>query len=171
MFGTAGNSIRLMFRRELFGPVSLAGYSCIHTLSRDPREMYFKIACQWRDFAATAGNLKRLPPRLGYGVCLSLDINRRQMEYVSCLVVAAKEDVPQELSCLILPELDCAVFDHHGDAALLPCTLQSIFDTVLPEEGLYPVTFGAPAFIQRFSERFDPLTGMGGLEILVPLEN
>jgi len=161
-----------VLRIEMFGPYTLAGHLCQHSLSPDLREMYFKISNQWREFAEVAHNLPALPPRLGYGVGFSSDDLQKSMTYFCSVVVPGKDVVPSEFFCLELPQLHCAVFEHHSHVTSIACTLQSIFTIVLPDAGIRPAAAKAnlPSFIQRYSEQFDPETGLGGLEILIPID-
>ncbi|MDR3525682.1 MAG: effector binding domain-containing protein [Rhizomicrobium sp.] len=153
---------------EQFGPIVLAGLSRRHIQSLDPEVMYGRISTQWREFAESAHVIPALPPRLGYGIGLAIDRGTKTMDYFCGFVVPSPERVPEGISCLALPLLRCAVFAHQGHVSRILFTLEAIFSSVLPREGLRPAV-GGPSFIQRYGESFDPDTGLGGMDILIPV--
>jgi AraC family transcriptional regulator len=61
-----------------------------------------------------------------------------------------------------------AVFSHTGHVSALPKTIDSIWMTWVPDCGL-KIARKAPCF-ERYSSEFNPQTGLGGMEIWVPLE-
>ena len=152
---------------EPFGPLLLAGVQMSHRLGRARMQVYSDVAQQWRDFAAMAHRLPLLPPRLGYGI--GLRIGDGEMDYFSGMVVSDKDRVPPEFAVLEIPALYCAVFAHHDHLAHLAGTMKLIFGTVLPMAAIEPAEDGPVMFIQRYGENFDPATGRGGIEVLVPI--
>jgi len=154
---------------EPFGPLVLAGIARRHGHSPDPDVMYGRIFAQWCDFVEVAHTIPALPPRLGYGIGVAVDRAAKTMDYFCGAVVASPERVPAGLLCFSIPSVRCAVFQHSGHVSRVLCTLEVIFATVLASEGLQPAAGGAPAFIERYADRFDPETGLGGLELLVPV--
>jgi len=155
---------------ETFGPIVLAGIARRHVHSPDPDVMYGRISAQWWDLVAVVHTIPALPPRLGYGVGLTVDHAAKTMDYFCGPVVASPERVPAGLSCLSIPSVRCAVFQHSGHVSRILCTLDVIFATVLASAGLQPAAGGAPAFLERYADSFDPETGLGGLELLVPVK-
>jgi AraC family transcriptional regulator len=160
-------------RLERFGPLVLAGFLRHHRLPRDTEDMYRAVAAQWREFAEVAHVIPALPPRLGHGVALSMVDGADHIEYFCGFVVPSKTRVPQGFDTLEIALLQCAVFQHTGHVALLRSTVDLVFGTVLPLAGLAPAgaQMGAPQFIQRYNAAFNPETGLGGLELLVPLKD
>lgn len=153
-----------------FGPIVLAGISRRHVHSFDPEVMYGKISAQWRALAESADIIPALPPRLGYGVGLGIDREAKTMDYFCGFVVSSADRVPESMSCLALPLLRCVVFQHSSHVSRILCTLEVIFGSVLAAEDMRPAGDGAPGFIQRYAESFNPETGLGGLELLVPVK-
>ncbi|GAA0568734.1 GyrI-like domain-containing protein [Rhizomicrobium electricum] len=159
-------------RLEPFGPVVLAGLQRSHRVDRDRKEIGLDISAQWHALAAVAGSLPVLPPRLGYGVALHTPEGANRFDYFCGFPVDGLIYVPAELVALALPRLTVAVFEHHEHVSLLHSTTELIFATVLPMAEIEPADEDTcpAAFIQRYTERFDPATGLGGVEVLVPVK-
>jgi AraC family transcriptional regulator len=159
-------------RLEVFGPMVLAGMQRSHRTGRDWRETGRDVSAQWHDFAAVAGRIAALPPRLGYGVGLHQREDAETFEYFCGFAVEGLVYVPRGFVALALPRLTVAVFEHREHVSLLRATIELIFATVLPMAGLEPADEDvcAAAFIQRYTEAFDPGTGLGGIEVLVPIK-
>jgi AraC family transcriptional regulator len=61
-----------------------------------------------------------------------------------------------------------AVFSHREHISTIRRTLNTIWNQWLPASGHVPAD--APNF-ERYDEKFDPVSGMGGLEIWLPLKS
>ncbi len=157
-------------RLEQFGPVVLAGIRRSHPLPYDIEEIYWSIAGQWRELAELAGSIPALPPRLGYGVGLHVTDDIPRLDYFSGFVVCGKSRVPEGIDCLEIPLVTCAVFHHTEHVSRLSYTITTIFSMALPRAGLEPAGANAPQLIQRYGEEFDPETGFGGFDVLVPIK-
>lgn len=157
-------------RLECFGPFVLAGILRSHPVAPDGEPMYWPISAQWRELAEVAHSLPILPPPLGYGIGLNMAIGAPSLDYFCGFVVPGKSRVPEGFACLEIPILTCAVFRHTGHVSHLRFTLEAIFSTALSVAGLEPAGVGTPAFIQRYGETFDPDTGLGGFDVLVPVK-
>jgi AraC family transcriptional regulator len=59
------------------------------------------------------------------------------------------------------------VLTHEGHVSSLPPTIDKIWTQWVPDSALK--TAKAPCF-ERYTEKFDPRTGAGSVEICVPLE-
>jgi len=75
--------------------------------------------------------------------------------------------IPEEWSRLRIPEQRHAIFTHEGHVSSIRSTWLTILSKWIPESG-YRVS-GGPEF-ERYSEKFDPVTGMGGIEIWIPIQ-
>jgi AraC family transcriptional regulator len=60
------------------------------------------------------------------------------------------------------------VFSHREHISSIRRTMNTIWNQWLPASGHVPAD--APHF-ERYSEQFDPVTGMGGVEIWLPLKS
>lgn len=159
-------------RLEPFGPLVLAGIQRSHRVGRDRKEISRDISAQWYDFVAKADVIPALPPRLGYGIGLHMPEGAEAFEYFCGLVVEGLIYVPADFVALAIPRVTVAVFEHHEHVSLLHSTTELIFASILPMAEIEPADEDTcPAeFIQRYTEHFDPATGLGGVEVLVPVK-
>lgn len=80
--------------------------------------------------------------------------------------------LPEGFSQTKLPESLHAIFVHRQQVSRLPLTLEFIHDKWFPASGYLPLrgTRDQPYLIERYGEAFDPITGMGDIEIWIPVE-
>lgn len=127
------------------------------------------MAEQWRRFAAHLGHIPGLAGRVTYGLCF----NRGDgIDYLSGVEVSSVDGLPNEFSYTRVPEQEYAVFPHPGHVSQLYNTLAAIQDTWLPASGkkIARAAAGAPDFFERYGEGFDPQTGMGNIEVWIPID-
>jgi len=72
------------------------------------------------------------------------------------------------LSRVRIPDNRYAVFSHRDHVASIRRTFNTIWSKWFPDSGHEPDD--AP-FFERYDEKFDPATGLGGLEIWIPLKH
>lgn len=114
------------------------------------------------------------PMRVGqaaYGLCFNT-CRTHGVEYMCGFEVASTEALPGELGTVSIPAQHYAVFPHRGHVSMLPGTLDAIGRKWLPQSGceVIPGHGEAPDFFERYSEEFDPATGMGGIEVWIPIK-
>ena len=125
------------------------------------------IPGQWQRFHQSVANI---PGRIGpvaYGVCCNSD-DAGNFDYIAGVEVSDFSDLPREFSSVRIPEQRYAVFTHREHISTIRRTINTIWNHWLPASGLKAAD--APAF-ERYDEKFDPLTGNGGLEIWVPVQD
>ena len=76
-------------------------------------------------------------------------------------------ELPAGFTSLELPARRYAVFPHTGPVSTLDKTIDTIWANWVPDCGLKIAS--APCY-ERYSVEFNPDTGLGGMEIWVPLE-
>jgi AraC family transcriptional regulator len=81
--------------------------------------------------------------------------------------VAGSPELPKGMTTLSLPARKYAVFLHQGHIAGIRATFAAIWNKWFPESGHKAAE--APVF-ERYGPEFNPLTGMGGVEIWIPIE-
>lgn len=123
------------------------------------------IPNQWEEFAAYIGNIPKQVGNVGYGVKYNSD-SEGNVDYLSGVEVSEVTDLPPELEVLRLPAQQYAVFDHEGHVSEIRRTWHTIFSDWMTSHKKQIKE--APDF-ERYSEKFDPQTGFGGIEIWVPL--
>jgi AraC family transcriptional regulator len=110
-----------------------------------------------------------LPGRIGqvaYGVCTNGD-DTGYFDYIAGVEVADFSDLPREFSRVRIPEQRYAVFSHTDHISTIRRTISSIWNHWLPSSG--HKLADAPSF-ERYDDKFDSVTGNGGLEIWVPIK-
>jgi AraC family transcriptional regulator len=144
------------------GPERLiAGYSASYTF-----ENQATIPALWNRFAPFIG---KVPTQLGtatYGV----SFNYRPgygFDYLCGVEVRDTAALPPDFSSVRLPAGRYAVFTHNKHVSLIRETLDAIWRKWLPTSGCQAAD--APSF-ERYTESYDPPTGMGGFEIWIPLK-
>ena len=89
-------------------------------------------------------------------------------DYIAGVEVSDFSDLPREFSSVRIPEQRYAVFAHREHISTVRRTINTIWNHWLPASGLKVAD--APNF-ERYDDKFDPLTGNGGLEIWVPVRD
>jgi AraC family transcriptional regulator len=123
------------------------------------------IPLQWQRFSAY---LDAIPGRIGraaYGVCHEFG-EPNQFDYVTGVAVARLDDLPPEFIGVRLAPAEYLVFRHQGHVSGIGATWRAIMDHWLPASGTRMAE--APCF-ERVGEDFDRASGMGGIEIWIPV--
>ncbi len=102
-----------------------------------------------------------------YGVCCNGD-DAGNFDYVAGVEVADFSDLPREFSRVRIPGQRYVVFTHTEHISSIRRTVNTIWNRWLPTSG--HIVADAPNF-ERYDEKFDPVTGNGGLEIWVPIKS
>ncbi|HYL83769.1 MAG TPA: GyrI-like domain-containing protein [Candidatus Angelobacter sp.] len=129
------------------------------------------IPAQWQSFAPRIGRIAGQIGRATYGVCWQTR-NGEGIEYLSGVEVSGFAGVPSDFTVVSLPPTQYAVFPHREQVMKLRDTIDAIFHNWLPASGHAACCNAeAPAFFERYGEEFDPRTGMGGMEVWIPLKS
>lgn len=131
------------------------------------RESRADIPQQWNRFVPQAAGI---PGRAGttfYGVCWNTKPDCG-FDYLTGVEVANADKVPPDLTSLKLAARRYAVFPHTDHVSAIGRTIDAIWTKWAPECGLKIAE--APCF-ERYTSEFNPHTGLGGMEIWVPLES
>lgn len=156
---------------ETFGPLVLVGIARCHRVLSDDEALSSGMAKQWRELLRAVFRVMALLPPLGYGAGLHFEPTGESLEFFCGFVLRPKARLPKGLRVVAIPECSCAVFHHAGSLSRLRYTLDAIFTTALPLIGLQPLdpTGEVPSFLLRATPCFNPLTGFGGVDVLVPV--
>src|SRR5215218_393747 len=125
------------------------------------------IPHQWQRFHQKVADIPDRVGQLAYGVCCNGD-DSGNFDYIAGVEVSDFSDLPREFSRVRIPEQKYAVFTHADHISTIRRTVNTIWNQWLPASGLEAAD--APNF-ERYDERFDPLTGNGGLEIWIPVRD
>ncbi|SIT36882.1 Transcriptional regulator, AraC family [Paraburkholderia piptadeniae] len=124
------------------------------------------IPAQWQRFNAVNGQVPGQIGQVAYGVSYNPD-DSGNFDYLCGVEVADFSGLPDELARVRIGAQRYAVFTHREHISTIRRTCNTIWNKWLPESGHTPAD--APNF-ERYSEQFNPVTGMGGVEIWVPLK-
>ncbi len=119
----------------------------------------------WRRFADHIGRIPGQAGAVAYGVCHHTD--ESGFDYLAGVEVSDPSALPGGFARISLPVRQYLVFTHRQHVSAVRGTFMAIFNEWLPKSGYQ--TEDAPVF-ERYDERFDPRTGMGGFEIWVPIK-
>lgn len=131
-----------------------------------------QIPDQWKEFIPYIGKVPGQVGNVTYGLSF---IGRGSvgLSYLSGVEVSSCENLPEEFNCVSIPEQKYAVFQHREHVSKLWETCNAIQTQWFPESGHEPArpTGDAPDFFERYTESFDPKTGIGGIEVWVPIKS
>ena len=131
-------------------------------------ETRVNIPTQWHQFAGTY--LGRVPKQVGkntYGVCWKYEPGCG-FDYLTGVEVGDESSLPKEFTSVRLPAQRYAVFTHTDHVSKIPQTLDAIWSKWLPSSGLQ---IAESASFERYTEQFNPETGIGGIEIWLPVKS
>ena len=119
---------------------------------------------QWSRFAPHIGHIQNQLGFVVYGVCRNAD-EAGSYDYICGVEVSAVPSRPAEFVHVQLPARMYSVIEHKGHIAEISATWKAIW-----QQGPAPgyKADDAPSF-ERYDHRFDPRTGLGGLEIWLPV--
>ena len=125
------------------------------------------IPAQWGRFVPHLGHIPGQVGRVTYGVICNSD-EAGTHEYICGVEVSEFPAHPPEFSRLRISRQTYAVFEHREHISSIGNTWKTIWNQALPDSGYQAAD--APAF-ERYSEQFDGRTGLGGLEIWIPVKS
>jgi AraC family transcriptional regulator len=123
------------------------------------------IPGQWQRFGAYLGRIPGQIGKIAYGACSGFD-DRGNFDYLCGAEVRDFAGMPPELARLRVPAGLYAVFAHGEHISTVGDTWNAILNGWLPRSGFAGT--GAPQ-IERYGDAFDPGTGLGGIEIWIPV--
>jgi AraC family transcriptional regulator len=149
-------------RLAQLGRLRLVGLSALCSF----REV-MKIPAQWQHFATEFYfAIPSKTPRMPIGVC-DVPSEDGTFRYVCAVDVAAFEDRNPELTYLAVEPGDYAVFEHQDHVSRIFDTYSAIWNRALPE--MARRVADSPV-LEFHNDTFDPATGLGGVQIWIPLE-
>jgi AraC family transcriptional regulator len=124
------------------------------------------IPALWQRFDEHLGSVPGQVGEIAYGVCYNTD-DSGAFDYIAGVEVADFAALSKDFARLRVTEQRYAVFTHQEHVSTIRGTFTAIFNDWMPQSGHRMAD--APAF-ERYDERFDSRTGMGGFEIWIPLK-
>ncbi len=124
------------------------------------------IPSLWSRFAPYLGHIEGQIGSVAYGAIHKCD-EAGAYDYICGVAVDRFPAHPAEFTRLSIPPQSYAVFEHGEHVSTIASTWKAIWEQGLTKAG-YQASDG-PSF-ERYDERFDGRTGLGGLEIWVPVK-
>ena len=151
----------------------LTGVVQRHDRSRETYDIARAIGRQWTDYMT-----RRVAPpwtieAWRYGVTMRMADGDIDMEYFCCAPPPAPLEPRPGFHDWALAPLTFAVFPFDGHILQFRDFVHTVFGTAITQAGLQlaPGGPGVPEYIERYGIAFDPLTGKGGFELMVPVTN
>lgn len=138
----------------------IAGSSRTYTM-----ETRIGIPQQWESFVPRAGSIPGLVGTTFYGVCWNTKPDC-SFDYLTGVEISSSKNLPPDFTSLKLIASRYAVFAHTGHVSAIGQTIDTIWTKWAPECGLKVAK--TPCF-ERYTAEFNPRTGLGGMEIWIPL--
>ena len=124
------------------------------------------IPAQWGRFVPHLGHIQGQVDHATYGVICNSD-EAGTHEYICGVEVLEFPVHPPEFSRLRIPRQTYAVFEHREHISSIGNTWKTIWNQALPDSRCQAAD--GPAF-ERYGELFDGRTGLGGVEIWIPIQ-
>jgi AraC family transcriptional regulator len=141
--------------------IDVAGLS-----QRYNRQTKHQIPALWQRFVPYLGSI---PGRCGgtsFGLCHNYGADG-SFDYLCGVHVAGSPTLPAQLTTVKIPRKTYAVFSHTGHISNLHLMWQAIFSEWLPVSGC---TLEEEPNFEVYTDRFDPRSGTGLVEIWIPLK-
>lgn len=125
----------------------------------------------WQKFGGMLELISHKVDHNCYGLCMKEAQDSPELYYMACCEVSDFVDLPAALSPVILPSHCYAVFQHTDSVIHISETIGEIFDHWLPHSDYELVQQSAHCLhhLEKYGEQFNPETGLGGVEIWVPV--
>lgn len=125
------------------------------------------IPSQWSRFLPHFGHIPGQTDKVAYGVIYNSD-DAGNYDYLCGVEVTEFPSHPAEFTRLRIPPAQYTVFEHRDHISSIAATWKAIWEQGLAASG-YQATDG-PAF-ERYGEEFDGRTGLGGVELWIPVRS
>ena len=135
-------------------------------------ETMHDLPAQWQLLVPHLGKIPGQIGRAAYGVSWCPE-NRPAISYLCGVEVSDFSSLTGEFTIVSIPAQRYAVFSHREHVSRIRETIEAIGSMWFPESGqeLAARAGEAPDFFERYTEKFDPRTGMGGMEIWIPVKS
>lgn len=131
-----------------------------------------EIAALWPRFVQQLQRtrLSGVGGKISYGAGFHCFDGSATFQYLCAVEVSDFAGVPPEWARIEVPARRYAVFPHREHVSRLGDTINAVQGTWLPASGhAAALGGGAPDFLERYGEKFDPVSGTGDLEVWFPI--
>lgn len=124
---------------------------------------------QWERFVRSGP----VPGKVGaphYGLCFNMADG---FDYLCGVEVSGAEGLDGEFTSVNVRAQRYAVFAHCGHVSKIRDTCDAIWRQWFPQSGqeFAPAAGGEPDFFERYGEGFHPQTGLGDIEVWIPIKS
>ena len=129
-----------------------------------------QVPAPWQRFVPHMPRISKRVEQVAYGMCWnSTDAG---VDYLAGMEVSACESLRAEFAVVSLPAKKYAVFAHRGQLAKINETCTAIFQWFKEHSNQrLSGAGGEPCFFERYGEQSNPHSGMGGMEVWVPVKS
>lgn len=147
--------------------ITIAGLQRYH---RFDGEMSANLARQWREFVPMMTRLAHARGRVGYGLCFDT-ADKAGFDYLTGIEVTTIDGLEQRLKGATVPAGTYAVFPHRDHVSKLSETVRRAFQWLPASGHAHHYASGRePTLFERYGERFDPQTGLGDIDVFIPVK-
>jgi AraC family transcriptional regulator len=145
----------------------LAGLQQTYSMSK-PND----LGQQWQHFVPQIPKLPGKGGMVAYGAIFH-PAGSDNFAYLTCVEITDSAKVPSGFSVANIPQQKYAIFSHPGHVSEIKKTIGEIWEHWLPSSGYRRAGDkpGSVTMLERYGEGFDPKTGMGDIELWVPVKN
>ncbi len=133
---------------------------------RQSLETQQNIPGQWGRFMTLFADIPNKAAHIPIGISTNMD-DDGNFDYMCGVEVSRIDGKPSGLAELRVPVQKYAVFVHDEHISKIGATYNAIWNKWLPENNRTPVN---GACLERHMDTFNPMTGLGGVEIWVPIQ-
>jgi AraC family transcriptional regulator len=126
-----------------------------------------EIPALWMRFVPHIDKLQGVS-RDAYGVMTGEMSGKNGFRYLSGVEVKSASDLPKDFETIDIPAQRYAVFEHKGHVSKFSETIGAIWRDWWPKSGHQHA--GTPNMLERYSKDFNPETGLGGMEVWIPVK-
>lgn len=128
------------------------------------------IPLLWQRFGPFIGNIPGQIPGDAYGVCLNADGEPQDgFDYLAAVPMRSLDDLPDGLVGVRIPPLTWAVFQHRDHVSSIGATCAAAGEWLARERRMQEGV--AVMMVEYYPPAFDPMTGLGGCEVWVPVRD
>src|SRR4051794_2306982 len=157
---TASASQAIEPRIEKLGALTVVGLTRRQNLANAQA-----IPGQWQQFMTRYEEIDNKAEQIPVSVTTEMDVDGN-FSYLTGVVVTSAGAPPKGLVVQNIPPQTYAVFTHSGHTSEIPKTYAAIWDQWVPQSG--KVVSDGP-WLEKHLPSFNPRTGLGGIEIWIPV--
>jgi AraC family transcriptional regulator len=130
------------------------------------------INAQWERIGPHLGSIPGGVGRSAYGVIFNMWDGNDSFDYMAGVEVSDFAGVPAEYSRASIAAQRYVVFPHRAHVSKFGNTVNTILAKWMPQSGheLMKAATGAPDFFEVYLKDFNPQTGLGGMEVWMPIK-